>query len=65
MLDKKTLSKFGVGAWGLGGFAQHDPNNDDDSQINAVAYTLNKGINFIVINYWNSEGHSLEIISKQ
>lgn len=64
MLDKKTLSKFGVGAWGLGGFAQHDPNNDDDSQINAVAYTLNKGINFIVINYWNSEGHSLEIISK-
>ncbi len=64
MLTKNTLSQFGIGGWGLGGFAKSDPNNDDEKQIEAVRYTLSKGINFVPLNYWNSEGKSVELISK-
>ncbi len=64
MIDKKTLSKFGIGAWGIGGFAQHDSNNNDERQIQAIECTLKKGINFVEVNFWNSEGYSVEIIRK-
>ena len=64
MIERDTLSKIGVGAWGLGGFAKHEPNNNDERQIKAIAYALEKGLNFIEVNYWNSEGYSLEIITQ-
>jgi diketogulonate reductase-like aldo/keto reductase len=64
MIERDTLSKIGIGAWGLGGFAKHEPNNDDEKQIKAVSHALRKGFNFIEVNYWNSEGYSLEIITQ-
>ena len=64
MIDRQTLSPFGVGAWGIGGFAKRDPQNKDEQQIEAIAYSLKKGMNFIVVNFWNSEGYSVEIIRK-
>lgn len=64
MIYKKDLSNVGLGAWGLGGFAEKDPKNDDDKQIDALVYSLKKGINFVEINFWNSQGKSVELISK-
>lgn len=61
---RNRLSKLGIGAWGLGGFTKRDLNNDDEKQINAIAYQLKKGINFVEINFWNSEGYSIEIITQ-
>ncbi len=63
MVDKHSLSKIGIGAWGLGGFATNDPNNSDKRQTDAVAYAIQKGINFVEINFWNSQGHSIDILS--
>jgi diketogulonate reductase-like aldo/keto reductase len=64
MIDRKTLSPFGIGAWGIGGFAKHDPQNKDEQQIEAIAYSLQKGMNFIEVNFWNSEGYSVELFRK-
>jgi len=64
MIDKHNLSKLGIGAWGIGGFAEHDPDNNDELQIKAIAYSLKKGMNLIEVNFWNSEGYSVEIIRK-
>ena len=62
MINKNNLSKIGLGAWGLGGFAERDINNDDEKQIAALVHSLKKGINFIEINFWNSKGKSVELI---
>lgn len=64
MINKKDLSSIGLGAWGLGGFAEKDPKNDDEKQLEALVHSLKKGINFIEINFWNSQGKSVELISK-
>jgi len=64
MINKKTLSKLGIGAWGVGGFAEKDPDNNDERQIKAIAYSLEKGMNWIEVNFWNSEGYSVELIKK-
>lgn len=64
MINKKDFSKFGIGTWGIGGFAERDPKNDDKKQIEALAYMFSKGINFVEINYWSAEGHGVELVSK-
>lgn len=62
MIDKTKLSKIGIGGWGIGGLVQRDHNNNDDKQVKALEYMLQKGLNFIEVNFWNSEGHSVELI---
>lgn len=64
MVDKTNLSKFGIGAWGLGGFAKYDLSCDTEKQTEAITYALQRELNFVEINFWNSEGQSIEIISK-
>lgn len=64
MLNVLDISKLGIGGWGLGGLATYDPNIDEQKQIDALAYTIQKGINFFEVNFWNSEGHSVDIIHK-
>lgn len=64
MLQIQNISKLGIGGWGLGGLAQHDPKNNDEKQLDALVYTLQKGLNFAEINFWNSEGHSVTLISE-
>jgi len=63
MLNTKNLSKIGIGAWGLGGFAEVNPQNDDNRQINAIVHSLQSGMNFVEINFWNSKGKSVELLS--
>jgi len=64
MVNRQTLSKIGIGGWGIGGFAQKDPNNNDSQQIDALAYQFDKGLNFVEVNFWNSEGQSAELIKQ-
>lgn len=64
MINKKDLSKIGIGTWGIGGFMEPDPQNDDDKQIDAIAYSLNKGINYVETVYMYANGRAVDILSK-
>lgn len=64
MLNKQQLSKIGIGTWGIGGYAERNPNNDDKKQIEALVYMLQNGLNYIEINYWTAQGHSFELVKE-
>lgn len=64
MLNKSQLSKIGIGTWGVGGFAERNPNNNDQKQSQAMIYMLKNGMNYIELNVWTSQGHSVEIASQ-
>ena len=64
MLAINKISKIGIGTWGIGGLAEHDLKNDDDKQINALAYSFDQGINFIEVNNWYAQGYLMELIKK-
>jgi diketogulonate reductase-like aldo/keto reductase len=64
MITKKDLSKIGIGTWGVGGFAEKNPSNDDKKQITAMVHMLQHGMNYIEINIWTSQGHSMELASE-
>lgn len=64
MINRQNLSKFGIGTWGIGGFATKNPDNPDDKQIKALSYLLEKGVNFIETGLWPAEGHCASLISK-
>lgn len=61
---KARLFPIGIGTWGIGGFVNRDPNNNDSRQIDALIYMLSKGMNFIEVNLWNAEGKSIELLAK-
>lgn len=64
MLDRNNLSKIGIGTWGIGGFAEADPNNDDTKQIDALIYSLNKGINYVETVYMYAQGKAVDLLSQ-
>lgn len=64
MIDRSQLSKIGIGTWGVGGFAERNPNNDDQKQSQAMIYMLKNDMNYIELNIWTSQGHSVEIASQ-
>lgn len=64
MIGKRQLSKIGIGTWGIGGFAERNPSNDDNKQIEALVYMLQNGLNYIEINYWTAQGHSFELVKQ-
>jgi diketogulonate reductase-like aldo/keto reductase len=64
MINRNDLSKIGIGTWGVGGFAERNPSNDDLKQTQAMVHMLKNGMNYIELNIWTSQGHSVEIASK-
>lgn len=64
MLDQKKLSKIGIGTWGIGGFMERDNSIDEGKQVDAIAYMLSNGMNFVEANMFYSEGYSVEILAK-
>ncbi len=64
MIDRSQLSKIGIGTWGVGGFADRNPQNNDEQQIAAMVEMLNKGVNYIEINYWTAQGHSMDLVAQ-
>ena len=63
-ISNKQIFPLGIGGWGLGGFAEKDPKNNDKEQIDALIYMMSRGMNLVEANLWNSEGKSVEIIKK-
>jgi len=64
MISKSRLSKIGIGTWGVGGFAKRNIENNDEKQIDAIAYMLKHGMNYVELNIWSAEGHSVGLVSK-
>lgn len=64
MTDRKELFPIGIGTWGIGGFAERNPKNDDPKQISAIVHMINKGMNYIELNFWTGQGHSVELVSE-
>lgn len=64
MLKISKLSKIGIGTWGVGGFAEKNPSNDDNKQINAMVHMLKNGMNYVELNIWTSQGHSVKLASE-
>lgn len=64
----KKLSKIGIGSYGIGGRGHRDGEivnkQDDDIYIDALVYTLGKGINFTEISLGYGHGQSL-VLFKQ
>lgn len=61
-LSPKSISPIGIGTWGIGGYMEHDSANDDATQIKALRYTLEKGINYIDTATMYGGGYSLKLI---
>lgn len=55
---------MGIGTWGIGGFAEADPRNDDAKQIDALVYSLNKGINYVETVYMYAQGKAVDLLSQ-
>lgn len=58
------LSKMGIGTWGIGGFMEADPSNDDAKQVIALAYTINKGVNYVETVYMYAKGKAVDLLSQ-
>lgn len=58
------LSKIGIGTWGIGGFMEPDPNNNDQKQIDALVYSLNKGVNYVETVYMYAKGKAVDLLSE-
>ncbi len=55
---------MGLGTWGIGGFMEPDPDNDDTKQIDAMAYSLNKSVNYVETVYMYAQGKAVELLAK-
>ncbi len=64
MINRQDLSKIGIGTWGVGGYMERDNSVDEQKQVKAIAYMLNKGINLVEANDWYSQGYAVEILAK-
>lgn len=58
------LSKMGIGTWGIGGFMEPDPNINSEKQIDALVYSLNKGINYVETVYMYAKGKAVDLLSQ-
>lgn len=64
----KSLSKIGLGSYGIGGRGHRDvelsSKQSDGIYIDAIIYTLEKGINFTEISLGYANGRSLELFKQ-
>lgn len=68
MYTKKLESGFampalGMGTWGMGGFMEHDPNNDDAGDIAVLRQGLDAGFNHIDTAEIYGNGHAERLVS--
>jgi len=64
MVNKKDLSKIGIGTWGIGGFAERNPHNDDTKQVNSLSSMFSAGLNYVELNMWTSQGKSVQLVAE-
>jgi diketogulonate reductase-like aldo/keto reductase len=66
---KKSASGFelpvlGFGTWGIGGYFEPDPANDDERDVAAIRYALSAGIHHIDTAELYAAGHAEEIVGR-
>jgi hypothetical protein len=54
------LFPVGIGTWGIGGFTERKPDNNDQKQISALVHMTRGGMNYMELNVWTAQGHSVE-----
>jgi len=67
-LSGKEISKIGIGSYGIGGRGHRDmlitEKDSDEKYIDALIYTLQKGINFTEISLGYGHGQALELFKR-
>ncbi len=63
-MAKLTISKIGLGTWKLGGDIVSNPNNDDKKDIEAIRYSIKRGINHIDTAESYADGKSEILVGK-
>lgn len=61
MLNPNEILPIGIGTWGIGGFVEKNPENNDKKQIEAISYSLSKGQNFAEVCNWYAEGRAVRL----
>lgn len=64
MINKKDFSKFGVGTFGIGGMMERDLSLSDNPQVEAIHYSLEKGLNYLDTSFLYAEGYANVLIKK-
>lgn len=59
-----TMPAFGMGTWGMGGHMQHDPANDDASDVAALKAGLDAGLTHIDTAEIYGGGHAEELVGQ-
>lgn len=62
MLKTENIFPIGIGTWGIGGFAERDPHNNDTKQVKALKYMFDRGMNYADLCYFYSEGRAVELL---
>lgn len=62
MINKSDFSQFGIGTFGIGGFMEKNPSSDDRLQIDAIRYSLERGLNYLDISFLYAEGYTNELV---
>lgn len=57
-----SMPVFGIGTWNMGGGFERDPENDDERDINAIRYAIDKGITHIDTAEIYAAGHAEELV---
>lgn len=63
MVAPERISKIGIGTWGIGGFAEADPNNNDAADIAGLQRWFIRGANYIEVPLWYADGRTAELVA--
>lgn len=64
MLNISDISKIGIGTWGIGGFAEPDPANDDAKDIAGLQHWFAKGANYLEVPFYYARGRTAELVAQ-
>ena len=64
MIYPQQISKIGLGTWGVGGHFDANPANDDATQVHAIAYTLQRGVNYVETVLTYAQGRSAFLLAQ-
>ncbi len=64
MIDISDISKIGIGTWGIGGFAEPDPANDDARDITGLQHWFAKGANYMEIPLFYARGKTAKLAAQ-
>ena len=64
MVSLESLSKMGIGTWGVAGYLHADPLVDTDKQLDALKAAFGAGANYIDCSLKYADGASLRVIKE-